>query len=126
MHDTRADAPYVTRSGSANRRLFGLHEKFLVATASLLALFFCRTIRSLPTSCTRVVREQVVRQACDTHQIRIDASYTRVWARWTVRSTPLRGDERHDAALAYRVKAFQEEVVVDAFGAERLPKDWLP
>ena len=25
---------------------------------------------------------------------------------------PLRGDERHDAALTHRVKAFQEEIVV--------------
>ena len=68
----RADAPYIPIYGSADRGLFGLHEEFFVVIQfTILSTVLLQDNQVAAHLRTRVVREEIVRQACDTHQIGI-------------------------------------------------------
>ena len=109
-HADAADIPVLE---TTYRCLFRLHEQlFIIVQLPFLAAVLLQDNQVATHFRTRVVREEVVRQACDSHQIGIThhiLAYGRVGR---CVQYPLRGDERHDAALTHRVKAFQEEVVV--------------
>ena len=63
---------------------------------------------------TRIVGKQVVGQADCRYQIRL-AEHLVPDGYLRAVQYPLRGDERHDAAVTHRIQTFQEEIVMDGF-----------
>ena len=63
---------------------------------------------------TSIVREQVVRQAYRRHQMSLPEHLVTHGGLGAVQY-PLRGDERHDAAVTHGIQPFEEEIVVDGF-----------
>ena len=108
-----ADAADISVLETADRGLPCLYEHFLIIIQfPFFAAVLLQNNQVTAHFRTRVVREEVVRQACDTHQIGMlhhILAYGRIG--WGIQH-PLRGDERHNAALAYRVEALQKEIVV--------------
>jgi len=62
--------------------------------------------------CTRIVREQVVRQAYRRYQMSLTEHLVTHGGLGAVQH-PLRGDESHDAAVAHGIQPFEEKIVVD-------------
>ena len=108
-----ADAADISVLETADRGLPCLYEHFLI----IIQFPFLSAVLLQDDQVTAhfracVVREKIVRQACDTHRIGMFhhiLAYGRVGRGI---QHPLRGDERHNAALAHRVEALQKEIVV--------------
>ncbi len=115
MHDTfgMADKIGVVRQVCLRVRLYHGHQPFVLRQFRL-AQVLLQYDKVAAHLCPRIVRKQVVGQADCRYQIRLTEQLVAHGGFGAVQY-PLRGDERHDAAVAHCVQPFQEKIVVDGF-----------
>ncbi len=108
-----ADEIGVVRQVCLRVRLYHGHQPFVLRQFRL-AQVLLQYDKVAAHLCPRIVRKQVVGQAYRRYQIRLTEQLVAHGGLGAVQY-PLRGDERHDAAVAHCVQPFQEKIVVDGF-----------
>lgn len=117
----RADDPVVMLKKikvrmNARLRGYGSAEPFLLFGQSLLAGMLLQDDEVAAHFRVRAVCKKIVRQAQRRYQIRTAHHFRAHGFIARCIHHALRSDERHEAAFAYRIQPFQEEVVVNALG----------
>ena len=90
--------------------LYHIAQPLVFLGKFLLAFILLQDYQVTPHLRVGIFREQVVRQADGGHQVRFPCHHVACAAVAFRIQYPLRGDERHDAAVTHRVQPFQEEI----------------
>ena len=103
----------VVRQSAVMFRLYDGQNPFLLCQSLLLQVFLQDDqVAAGFRAC--IVGKQVVGQSYCRYQIRLAEHLVPDGNPRTVQH-PLRGDERHDAAVTHRIQTFQKEIVMDGF-----------
>ena len=103
----------VVRQSAVMFRLYDGQNPFLLCQSLLLQVFL-QDDQVAAGFRARIVGKQVVGQSYCRYQIRLAEHLVSDGNPRTVQY-PLRGDERHDAAVTHRIQTFQKEIVMDGF-----------
>ena len=103
----------VVRQSAVMFRLYDGQHPFLLCQSLLLQVFL-QDDQVAAGFRARIVGKQVVGQSYCRNQIRLAEHLVPDGNPRTVQH-PLRGDERHDAAVTHRIQTFQKEIVMDGF-----------